>query len=55
MPPPEPLNGTALAAFRSQTSNALARIQRVEKVIYADADTDATPPKTASKSKPKKA
>ena len=24
MPPPEPLNGAALAQFRSQTSNALA-------------------------------
>lgn len=35
MPPPEPLGGTALAQFRAQTSDALARIQRVERVIYA--------------------
>ncbi|HET6434086.1 MAG TPA: M23 family metallopeptidase, partial [Xanthomonadaceae bacterium] len=37
MPPPEPLKGAALAQFRAQTSNALARIRRVENVIYADA------------------
>ena len=36
MPPPEPLGGAALAQFRAQTSNALARIQKVERVIYAD-------------------
>ncbi|MUV13021.1 peptidoglycan DD-metalloendopeptidase family protein [Noviluteimonas gilva] len=45
MPPPEPLNGAALAQFRSQTSNALARIQSVEKVIYADAGTPPKPVK----------
>jgi len=37
MPPPEPLNGSALAQFRAQTGNALAKIRRVEDVIYADA------------------
>jgi murein DD-endopeptidase MepM/ murein hydrolase activator NlpD len=37
MPPPEPLRGAALAAFRAQTRPALARIQKVEDVIYADA------------------
>lgn len=37
MPPPEPLSGVQLAAFRSQISPALARIQTVEKLIYADA------------------
>jgi murein DD-endopeptidase MepM/ murein hydrolase activator NlpD len=37
MPPPEPLSGTALAQFRNQTSVALARIQEVENIIYADA------------------
>jgi murein DD-endopeptidase MepM/ murein hydrolase activator NlpD len=47
MPPPEPLGGTALAHFRTQTSDALARIQRVEKVIYADAAPAA--PKKAKK------
>jgi murein DD-endopeptidase MepM/ murein hydrolase activator NlpD len=51
MPPPEPLNGAALAQFRSQTSNALARIQRVEKVIYADA----APAPASKPAKPKKA
>jgi hypothetical protein len=38
MPPPEPLSGTALAQFRQQTSVALARIRKVENIIYADAD-----------------
>ena len=46
MPPPEPLGGAALAQFRSQTANALARIQSVERVIYADAT-----PKPAKKKK----
>ncbi len=37
MPPPEPLNGAALAQFRAQTGTALAKIRKVEDVIYADA------------------
>jgi murein DD-endopeptidase MepM/ murein hydrolase activator NlpD len=37
MPPPEPLSGAALAQFRAQTGTALAKIRRVENVIYADA------------------
>ncbi len=45
MPPPEPLNGAALAQFRAQTSTALARIQSVEKVIYADAGAPPKPVK----------
>ncbi len=36
MPAPEPLGGQALAQFRAQTGNALAKIRRVENVIYAD-------------------
>ena len=44
MPPPEPLSGAALAQFRTQTSNALAKIRKVEDVIYADA-TPAKPAK----------
>ena len=48
MPPPEPLGGSALAQFRSQTSNALARIQSVERVIYAAA---APAPKPARRKK----
>ncbi len=38
MPPPEPLRGTQLADFRAQTGPALARIQKVERIIYADVD-----------------
>ena len=38
MPPPEPLRGAALAQFKAQTSQALARIRQVESFIYADAD-----------------
>jgi murein DD-endopeptidase MepM/ murein hydrolase activator NlpD len=37
MPPPEPLAGAQLVAFRSYTANALARIRTVENLIYADA------------------
>ncbi len=37
MPPPEPLAGAALASFRAQAGSAIARIQKVERVIYADA------------------
>ena len=44
MPPPEPLRGTALAQFKAQTSQALAKIRQVENVIYADADADAASP-----------
>ncbi|MBB4128453.1 murein DD-endopeptidase MepM/ murein hydrolase activator NlpD [Xanthomonas translucens] len=51
MPPPTPLAGTELAAFRAQTSPALARIQRVEKLIYADA----APAKGDAPAKKKKA
>ena len=36
MPPPEPLSGAALAQFRAQTAPALARIRKVENVIYAE-------------------
>ena len=39
MPPPEPLRGKSLAQFRAQTSQALAKIRRVEDVIFAKADT----------------
>lgn len=38
MPPPEPLSGGALAAFRSQTRTALTRIREVEHVIYSGDD-----------------
>jgi murein DD-endopeptidase MepM/ murein hydrolase activator NlpD len=37
MPPPEPLKGAELVAFRAQTAPAMARIQGMEKLIYADA------------------
>ncbi|EWS77331.1 membrane protein [Xylella taiwanensis] len=35
MPPPEPLRGTNLIAFRTQTASALAQIQQYEKRFYA--------------------
>lgn len=37
MPPADPLSGAQLAAFRAQTGPALARIEQVERIIYADA------------------
>ncbi len=36
MPPPEPLKGAQLAQFRAQVGPALARIEEVEHIIYAD-------------------
>ena len=51
MPPPEPLKGAALVAFRAQTAPALARIQQVEKIMYAKVETaaPAKPPKADKK------
>ncbi len=37
MPPPEPLKGAALVAFRAQTAPALARIQEVEGLLRDNA------------------
>ncbi|MDR2872312.1 MAG: peptidoglycan DD-metalloendopeptidase family protein [Xanthomonadaceae bacterium] len=37
MPPPEPLRGPQLAAFRQQIAPSLARIQNIEALMYADA------------------
>jgi murein DD-endopeptidase MepM/ murein hydrolase activator NlpD len=38
MPPPEPLAGTQMVAFRNYTANAIERIRGVENLIYADVD-----------------
>ena len=54
MPPPEPLSGKQLAAYRTQTSNALARIRTVENIIYADIEPAAEPKLVASAAKPTK-
>lgn len=45
MPPPEPLSGTQLADFRAQTGPALARIEKMEKLIYADVPAKPDPAK----------
>ncbi|WP_434212415.1 peptidoglycan DD-metalloendopeptidase family protein [[Pseudomonas] boreopolis] len=37
MPPPEPLKGAELAAFRAQTTPAMARIKGMEQLMFADA------------------
>ena len=50
--PPRPLR--ALAQFRAQTSVALARIQKVENIIYADVDTPAPAPGPQKAKKPAK-
>lgn len=47
MPPPEPLTGAQLAAYRTYTANALARIRTVENIIYADVDPAPAPATTA--------
>ncbi len=45
MPPAEPLKGAALAAFQAQTAPTLARIQQVEKMMYAKVEpTDKAKP-----------
>lgn len=40
MPPPEPLKGAALVAFRAQTAPAMARIRGMEEMLYARAGGD---------------
>ena len=37
MPPPEPLKGAALVAFRAQTAPAMMRIRGMEEMLYARA------------------
>ena len=50
LPPPEPLNGAALTAFRSETRRALDKIREVEDVIYMPGeDTRVATTKTAPK------
>ena len=38
LPPPEPLNGAALVAFKNETHRALEKIREVEDVIYMPGD-----------------
>jgi murein DD-endopeptidase MepM/ murein hydrolase activator NlpD len=38
LPPPQPLSGAALAAFKSETRRALEKIREVEDVIYMPGD-----------------
>ena len=49
MPPPEPLGGAELAAFKAQAAPALARIESMEQLMYASANTPAQAPKAAGK------
>ena len=50
MPPPEPLRGAELAAFRAQVAPAMARIRGMEEVRYAQATPAANGPgRTSSK------
>ena len=37
LPPPEPLKGAELVAFQAQSAPVLARIQSMERLMYADA------------------
>ncbi len=48
MPPPEPLKGAALVAFQSQVGPTLARIESMEKLLFADSG-DAAGSKAAGK------
>ncbi|GAA4857987.1 M23 family metallopeptidase [Luteimonas vadosa] len=47
MPPPEPLSGAQLAAFRAQTEPALARIRTVEDVVFAEVPAEPTDSRVA--------
>jgi murein DD-endopeptidase MepM/ murein hydrolase activator NlpD len=53
MPPPEPLSGPALAAFRAQTAPALERIREVEDIIYADVPAAPEPGKAVAANTPR--
>ncbi len=50
LPPPQPLQGAALLAFKSETGRALDKIREVEDVIYAPGDDT----RVASADKPAK-
>ncbi|MCW4456543.1 peptidoglycan DD-metalloendopeptidase family protein [Flavobacterium sp. MXW15] len=52
MPPPEPLKGAELVAFRAQTAPAMARIQGMEELIYANADKAPGKKATTAAAKP---
>jgi murein DD-endopeptidase MepM/ murein hydrolase activator NlpD len=55
LPPPEPLNGSALAAFKNETRRALDKIREVENVIYyPDEDTRVAKAEPAAKPANKK-
>lgn len=50
MPPPEPLGGAALVAFKNETRRALDKIREVENVIYyPDEDTQVAKAEPAKK------
>ncbi len=55
IPPPEPLRGTQLAAFRGYTAKAMARIRTVENIIYADAAPAAAGKQVAAAAAPARA
>ena len=53
LPPPAPLTGTALVAFKAETRRALHKIREVENVIYqGDDDLRVAQAKPAAKSAP---
>ncbi|KRG71902.1 M23 family metallopeptidase [Pseudoxanthomonas dokdonensis] len=52
MPPPQPLAGSDMVAFKDYTSSALARIRTVEDIIYADLDDAPAQPQVASTGQP---
>ncbi|WP_374012533.1 peptidoglycan DD-metalloendopeptidase family protein [Pseudoxanthomonas koreensis] len=45
MPPPEPLKGAELAAFRAQAAPAMARIESMERLMYATASAQKAAPR----------
>lgn len=53
LPPPEPLRGAPLVAFRDQTRVALGKIREVENVIYPDLPDNDDAPRIAQAPKKK--
>lgn len=53
MPPPQPLSGAALVAFKNETRRALDKIREVEDVIYYPGE-DTRVAKTATRKPPRK-
>ena len=53
MPPPEPLQGSELASFRTETQRAMDKIRTVENIVFPAGYAEPTQVATADKAQPK--